>query len=96
MSGKYDVKPVPLKNLPKGVEADLFDSAAWAVFLDSDDVAYCVDQKVAETIASHDLATKTTVLGQKKWFPLKMDGEIAGYCLGSVLLKANKFLGNGS
>lgn len=94
MPGKYDVKPIPLKNLPKDVEADLFDSVAWAVFLDGDDVAYCADQKVAETIASHDLAKKTVVLSGKTWFSLIIDGEVAGYCLGSVLPKANKFFGN--
>ena len=94
MSNNYRVTLLTASQLPQEIDASEFAGGAWGTLLDSKIVAICFDKDMAEAIASNDLATKTMSLGKTPWFKLNMNGEHIGYCLGSVLSKADKFFGN--
>ena len=94
MSNNYSVRLLTTSEVPKEIDVSEFPSGAWATLLNGKIVAVCFEKEMAEAIASNDLATKTISLGQPRWFSLNMNGELIGYCLGSVLRKAKKFFGN--
>lgn len=94
MSKNYTVRSVDLESLPSGIDPDEYDSTAWATELNGVIVSLCFEEEMARAVAENDLAVQTHVLPTAAWFSLMMDGERIGYCLGSVLPKANKFFGN--
>ncbi|MDA7023345.1 hypothetical protein [Pseudomonas fragi] len=94
MSNNYSVRLLTTSEVPQDIDVSEFAGGAWGTLLDGKIVAICFEKEMAEAIASNDLATKTISQGQPRWFSLNMNGELIGYCLGSVLPKANKFFGN--
>lgn len=94
MSNNYSVRQLTASEVPQGIDISEFPGGVWATLLDHKIVAVCFEEEMAQAISSNDLATKTVSLTDGPWFTLKMDGEQIGYCIGSVLLKANKFFGN--
>lgn len=94
MSNNYSVRLLTTSEVPQGIDVSEFAGGAWATLLDGKIVAICFEEEMARAIAGNDLATQTNSLGPTPWFTLNMNGEQIGYCLGSVLKKANKFFGN--
>ncbi|MBK3446343.1 hypothetical protein [Pseudomonas lactis] len=94
MSNNYSVRQLTASEVPQYIDITEFEGGVWAALLDGNIVAVCFEKEMARAIASNHLATKTISLSHGPWFPLNMNGEKIGYCLGSVLPKANKFFGN--
>jgi len=94
MSKNYTVRGINLTSLPSGIEPDEYESVAWATELNGVIVSLCFEEEMARAVADNDLAAQTQQPSNPVWFSLMMDGERIGYCLGSVLPKANKFFGN--
>ena len=94
MSNNYTVRLLTTSEVPKGIDVSEFPSGAWATLLNGKIVAVCFEKEMAEAIASNDLAKETISLGEPRWLSLNMNGELIGYCLGSVLPKAKKLFGN--
>lgn len=94
MSNNYTVRLLTAQEFPQKLDISEFAGGAWGTLLDGKIVAVCFEKEMAEAISSNDLATKTNSQGQDEWFTLNMNGEQIGYCLGSVLYKADKFFGN--
>lgn len=94
MSKNYTVRSINLTQLPQGIDPEEYSGGAWATELNGKIVSVCFEEEMAQAVADNDLASETIVLSRPTWFSLKMDGERIGYCLGSVLPKANKFFGN--
>lgn len=94
MTNNYSVKQLTEDEVPQYIDIAEFEGGVWAALLDDEIVAVCFEKEMAQAIASNDLATKAEPMRFGPWFPLNMNGEKIGYCLGSVLPKANKFFGN--
>lgn len=94
MTNHYSVKQLTEDEFPQYVDIAEFEGGVWAALLDAEIVAVCFEEEMAQAIASNDLATKAVSMPLGPWFPLNMNGKKIGYCLGSVLPKANKFFGN--
>lgn len=94
MSKNYSVGLLSAPEVPQGIDSTEFTNGVWGVRLNTKIVAVCFEKEMADAIASNDLAMETVAIDPVPWFTLKMDGEQIGYCLGSVLHKADKFFGN--
>lgn len=90
----YSVKQLAEDELPQFINFAEFKGGAWAALLDDEIVAVCFAHDTAQAIADNDLAIKAGPMPMGPWFPLNKSGEKIGYCLGSVLPKANPFFGN--
>ena len=94
MTNNYSVRQLAESEVPQFIDVAEFEGGVWAALLDDEVVAVCFEKEMAQAIASNDSTTKSAPMPFGPWFPLNMNGEKIGYCLGGVLLKANKFFGN--
>ncbi|MBK3446035.1 hypothetical protein [Pseudomonas lactis] len=90
MTNTYSVRKLSGEELPQYINAAEFKQGVWAALLDDEVVAVCFEKEMADAIASNDLAIKTGSMTNGPWFPLNKNGEKIGYCLGSVLPRANR------
>lgn len=93
MSTSYSVNQISKSQLPTGLDPEEFSEDPWATSLNGKVVAVCFDEQLANAIADRDLARPTVQLGQPKWFSIKLGGDLAGFCLGSVLPGIEKQFG---
>jgi len=94
MTNSYSVRQLTEDEVPQYIDVAEFEGGVWAALLDEEIVAVCFEEEMAQAIASNHLATKSEPMPLGPWFPLNMKGKKIGYCLGTVLPKADKFFGH--